>query len=314
MNILITGGMVNTNPNYNAPINIENITECSLISGKSGVCSSEKSLEVMKSISGVNSSNPADIVAGAKKVLNCDSEKCILSKPEFQNKRGVNETQTELFTNFKIKGPTDVKLLSNKDIDKILEQFRVKFPFFYHCEFAMSDWDKYNSQLKSVSLVDIYAKNFKVFGFVWNTDLHTGGGIHWIATVVDFRDSNRITMEFYNSSGNPPCMSMMSWFEKEKCKLEDYLMTNKINTVVEYIKVTSIRHQDTRTECGVYALYYIYCRLAGVPYDHFCKNIVHDFAMFKFRHMIFEDPAAVFKPGDVFEIKKYLEEVKTKWE
>jgi hypothetical protein len=53
------------------------------------------------------------------------------------------------------------------------------------------------------------------------------------------------------------------------------------------VAVTRVDHQQSQTECGLYALFYIRRRLEGTPYSFFFEQLVPDAAMTKFREHIF---------------------------
>ena len=53
------------------------------------------------------------------------------------------------------------------------------------------------------------------------------------------------------------------------------------------IPLTDVRHQDSQTECGLYALYFIRRRLEGAPLAEFRGTRIPDSAMVKFRTHVF---------------------------
>ena len=57
------------------------------------------------------------------------------------------------------------------------------------------------------------------------------------------------------------------------------------------VPVTDMDHQESQTECGLYALYYIRRRLEGVPYAFFFEQLVPDAAMTAFRAHVFRAAA-----------------------
>lgn len=56
---------------------------------------------------------------------------------------------------------------------------------------------------------------------------------------------------------------------------------------VEAVPLTDVRHQNSRTECGVYTLYFIRSRLEGRPYSEFRSGRIPDEAMTEFRRHVF---------------------------
>jgi hypothetical protein len=55
----------------------------------------------------------------------------------------------------------------------------------------------------------------------------------------------------------------------------------------EPIAVTDVDHQESQTECGLYALYYIRRRLDGTPFSFFFEKLIRDAAMTAFRTHVF---------------------------
>lgn len=240
------------------------------------------------------------VVEKIEKVLKCDSESCVLVNPDF-NKFVENETGSnniikyELHKNFKTKGPRDnTNLLSNYNIDDTLVRWAREFKDFYPCPFSMIDFKTVVNDFCTINLADVISGKasyvdpidgvqkgpFKTYGCVLNTDVSTGRGKHWVCVFVDCR-SNLWTVEYFNSSGNPPHADVREWMEVQRSNLL------KIHNNVETITVTNIVHQKSNTECGMYVLYYIRSRLDGISYKHFLTKRIEDADVTKFRKHVF---------------------------
>jgi hypothetical protein len=216
---------------------------------------------------------------------------------------------------FKPSGPTDTKLFSNVNIDNVLKHFELAFPFFYHIDFLMNDWEKAPSDHPIHDLVadkkemcKLYKKDSNTFGgesiksidelvnkvkneqktcygCVFNIDFYSGPGTHWVAMFIDLRDRENATIEYFNSSGNKPPANFAKLMKLLKERLEVCLPN--------YIKiepVTDKEVQKSETECGPYSVFYIYERLKGTPYKHFNGldyDRVKDKSVTMFRKYIF---------------------------
>jgi hypothetical protein len=247
-----------------------------------------------------------EVVDIAAKKLGCSSESCIIIHPVFKqfvvSNRilSKNDLDRELRVRFKPHGPRDsTALLNNNHIDETLYQWSIKFHFFYPCPFAMMDFAKTKEPLEVISMSDVYLgkevfwmggmmrrmiEPARCFGCVLNTDVSTGKGKHWVAIFVDMRMTNGMcTIEYFNSTGNPPPKPVITWMKKTKTDLTKIFDENKIM----YFPVSDIEHQTSKTECGLYALFYIRNRLDGVSYKFFQENTIPDDAMTKFRKHIF---------------------------
>jgi hypothetical protein len=127
-----------------------------------------------------------------------------------------------------------------------------------------------------------FKNTYKTAGCIINSDNYQGSGKHWMALFVDTR-SSPMTVEFFNSSGNYPVKQWSDWMHKTK---DDLAPKGK----VKIVNVAGLQHQRSKTECGVYSLYYIWSRLNGISPEAFQKIKVDDELMFEFRQHLFSDP------------------------
>jgi hypothetical protein len=222
-------------------------------------------------------------------ILGCNgSESCILQKKEFVNfakKHGITESKIkeELETRFKPEGPRDsLSLIDNYNIADVQGQWMREYPKFYAFEFAMIDFDETNHPLYTTNITTlITGDKYNCFGCVLNTDFSSGRGKHWICVFVDCRSIDW-TIEFYNSTGRPPARSILRWMEKTYKDLKEYSGLEPQRVIV-----TTVKHQQKNTECGVYALYYIRKRLEGESYTYFMKDRISDDEVSQFRLYLF---------------------------
>lgn len=277
------------------------VTECALdVSGS--VCSTKNTLKAMKNhlhdknIKSMDTDK--DIVDSIKKDLKCDTEECVLKNPHFVKDYMKNDIKESL-GRIKPDGPSDsTNLLNNINIDEVLKRLTLKHKDLYHMDFQMIDfagekdssgWIIKNGQkitpteLGKIDMAtDVTAKNYKTFCVVMNTDVRTGGGIHWFSLFCDFR-TNPITIEYFNSSGNKPVKQIQDWL----IKTEENLRASGHNAKVVILSGL-IHQQDSETECGLYSLYYIWNRLNGIPPQNFQNKRIPDSMMYKFRKHCFK--------------------------
>lgn len=256
------------------------------------------------------SANSAEAAAVrvAAAVLGCDSESCVVSHPSLRafvverKLMAATALDLELDLRYKEGGPRDsLGLLSNFDIDGTLRRWARVFPELYPCPFAMMDFDRNGDHFGVVSMRDMLDGNvsadlgpgigrvrrkFSCFGCVVNTDTSSGPGKHWVAVFVDCRGGpgDTWTVEYFNSAGNPPPKPMVKWMERTRELLERY---RNNSGPVESVSVTDMDHQESQTECGLYALFYIRRRIEGVPYTFFLEQLIPDDAMTTFRTHVF---------------------------
>jgi len=284
--------------------------------GDGVVCSTPKVVRDIKQYvvsvgvagSGGSGGGGGNDVDAAKKILACTTEACVVAHPHFKHfvakkegPKGVRRLELELAARFKPPGPRDTtKLLSNFDIDGVLQQWAAStFPRFYNFDFNMMDFERTKSSLARTNVADIVEgrvaqdlgafgrvrRKCDVFACVLNTDVSTGGGKHWVAVLGDCRGKSPgtpWTVEYFNSAGNPPPAPVARWMERAAGELAG-LAPGPVKTVA----LTSVRHQKSQSECGLYVLYYIRRRLEGAPYSDFARALIPDGAMTEFRKHVF---------------------------
>lgn len=255
------------------------------------------------------------ILQAAASKLNCDDERCIIKSSEFSRVAGKDIAKHELETNFKIEGPTDTSLLNNYNIDKTLQQWAKKFSDnvnkFYAYNFNMKDFKRQNDTLATVKIQDLYANGFRTLACVINSDVYSGRGKHWMALFGDMRGT-KWSVEFFNSSGNEPVKEFADWLIDTKEAMDEIISKHNIGATAEIIKCTGLEHQKSKTECGVYSLYYIWARLNGIPAQYFKENEIKDILCFELRQHLFHDRAR--KPVSKFDFNQFKGSANVQWE
>ena len=259
---------------------------------------------------------PSEIVRAAAGVLGCTTESCILAHPAFREfvaahaadgpgAPKVEAVEADLRTRFKPAGPRDsTQLLSNYDIDAVLQQWAATaFPRFFNYAFSMIDFEETGGPLaradvagilqgretQSLGPVGPVRRVCDTFACVLNTDVSTGRGKHWVSVFGDCRGGHW-TVEYFNSAGNPPPKEVTRWLEATTARLVSHRAANPAvhgAGPVTPVVLTDVRHQNSSTECGNYALYYIRRRLEGAPPSTFQTDHIPDDAMIEFRKHLF---------------------------
>jgi hypothetical protein len=218
------------------------------------------------------------------------------------------ELDSNITKQFKPKGPRDsVQLLNNINIDSVLQGWAAKFTDFHNIPFSMMDFENEGGALARVDAAGVLEGKEKqslgpaggivrrpctTFACVLNTDVTSGKGKHWVAVFGDCRDPVDWSIEYFNSAGNPPPTPVTRWMEKTATRLRGFRADNLDrygDGDVTTVPLTDVRHQDSKTECGLYALYYIRRRLEGAPFSEFRGSRIPDEAMTQFRSHVFRD-------------------------
>ena len=168
--------------------------------------------------------------------------------------------------------------LSSADIDKLENQYAKVFSEYKYLGCIPMDFDKQSSlgtclvdSLCSLNIGDIYKDGYKSIGIVFNTDVSTGPGQHWIAVFCDISpDLEYPRMTYFDSYAHAPEPEIKRLMARWKQQW-DALKIHKKGMALSYNKT---RHQYQDSECGMYCLYFHYCCLMGLPMG---KRVPDDF-------------------------------------
>lgn len=219
-----------------------------------------------------NGKNKDKLVKKVKKILSCDSELdfCVLKKED--------EFYEILKNDFKPKGPIDNKeWLSSLDIVKVMNHYENKhsdfeflgpFPIDFH--FLYKDF--MNLNIKKL------LRDKKKLGIVFNTDVSSGPGEHWISLYLDLKDK---TICFFDSVGEEPPKEIKKLLQqlKNECK-------KKYNTKMIVI-INNKQFQFDNSSCGIWSLWHIISRLNNKSCDYIYKSSAKDKLMYKKRKEYF---------------------------
>jgi hypothetical protein len=182
---------------------------------------------------------------------------CITS--EFMKKENAPESWT---TNPK-------EWLSSVDIDKIEKQFAKLFTGYKYLGTIPIDFDKKSEtgtcivdSLCAINLDALQKKGFTRIGIVFNTDVSTGPGQHWVAVYCDIRpelEYPRFT--YFDSYAEQPESEIQKLMYRWK---EEWDLKHPEKMVLTYNKT---RHQYQDSECGMYSLIFHYYCLNEIPMD-----------------------------------------------
>lgn len=241
-----------------------------------------------------NVSDAAKVVEMVKKILGVSTESAIWEHPAMRDFVGEDEAKTILEEKYKPSGPAEsVEWLNNRNIDSTLRQwsensvelFGKKFCYF-PCQ--MIDFEKVKSELCHLNIVDLVKEGCASFGVVLNTDTSDGRGKHWFGVYGDLdhagTQKDPYSLEYFNSSGNPPMDQLSEWMEKTCHRL---LRDN--GKYCEPHRCVFKRLQHSNTECGMWSLLYIRSRLEGHEPQWFYTVNADDNDMIKMRKLLFRN-------------------------
>ena len=159
--------------------------------------------------------------------------------------------------------------LSSVDIDAVEKQFAALFSDYYYVGTVPIDFGKKSEtgacivdSLCSLNIEGLYNKGYRRIGIVFNTDVSTGPGQHWIALYCDIRPElvfPRVT--FFDSYAERPSKEVVNLMKRWKISWD----ATKIHSKPMATTYNKTRHQYDNSECGMYCLYFHYCCLLGIP-------------------------------------------------
>ena len=248
----------------------------------------------------------------AKKILKCDTESCVLTNREFlslvtnENMVSVKDIKEVLDKFFKPPGDTSNNPQtgsSSTSIAHVLKHWSTLFkdfcpiiPILQNVNIIVDIRDLPTKEMMGsfnlIKSIELHPQ-FKRYGFVLNNQIDNIEMGHAVVLFIDItehpEDGGAWTIEFYNSHGTTPEKYIAQWMTKTANLLKIYRQDKYGNDNVKSIVVSNIVTQGNSYECALHSLFYIKCRLEGVPYQFFRKNIAPSDAMIQFRKHVFRD-------------------------
>jgi hypothetical protein len=167
------------------------------------------------------------------------------------------------------KNPTE--WLSSIDIQAVEKEFMNVFSKYHFIGCVPIDFDKKSntgkcivSALCSMNIKSLYDKGYDKIGIVFNTDVSTGPGQHWIALFVDLDplfEYPRIT--YFDSYSHTPEKEIQVLMTRWKEQWD----ATKIHSKPMQLTYNATRHQYENSECGMYCVYFHLACIIGIPMD-----------------------------------------------
>jgi hypothetical protein len=161
--------------------------------------------------------------------------------------------------------------LSSVDIEQLEKRYMKLFANYYFAGAFPIDFDKKSktgaclvSSLCSMDIQGLYKKGYTQIGIIFNTDVSTGPGQHWIALFCDIRpelEFPRIT--YFDSYGRRPEKQIVVLMKRWKQSWD----STKIHSKPMVMSFSKMKHQYQDSECGMYCLYFHYCCLMNISMD-----------------------------------------------
>ena len=257
-------------------------------------CYKPKMLYKMKSIWNTRHPNMAIESNNLKEIWNslghymknsCKNESCWIKNNLFKN----NFTNQEMKNIFAPKQPKEWKKnpnewLSSIEILELMKQYEDAYKCFQFIGPTPIDFDEHLAygecvweDLCKFDLKDKINKGVNKVGIIFNLDPHDKPGSHWTCMFINFKLKKIYYFDSYGDDLTPKRVKTLAKRiqkqSKEIGKEYDFIINNK-------------RHQYTRSECGMYCLYFIIQMIKDVPFSRFNKKVT-DKHMRKLRNVYF---------------------------
>jgi len=218
-----------------------------------------------------NKKNKKRFVKEIQKKLNCKKhlDFCVLEKE--------NEFYQEIKTTMRPRAPKgQYEWLSTIDIRDVMEQYEKKYKDFNFIGPYPMDFEMIYKELAHINLKQLCKKEKKI-GIIFNTDVSTGPGEHWVSMFLDLKDR---TICYFDSVGDKPPKPVQRLIKK-------IVAQSKIMKCPLKVVVNKRQFQYEDSECGVYSLWFLISRLRGDSCDYLFKNTISDAKMNKNRKKFF---------------------------
>ena len=191
----------------------------------------------------------------------CGNDEYCWKKQAFIKK--LKDTEIEMFT-FKPDYPKEwiqnrYTWLNTYDIYYVMKQYEKANSDFIFLGPVPSDCPvSIHCELSKLDLMKLKKQGIYKIGIIYNLDLSSGPGTHWVAMYIDNKNNE---INYYDSYGS----KSRALIEKFVGNLIKQYNENKMNHIVIY---NDKRHQYGSSECGVYSMNFILERLHGTTmYD-----------------------------------------------
>jgi len=168
--------------------------------------------------------------------------------------------------------------LDSNDIRYVMEQYQEARPEFmflgpFPIDFASPDPQQKDSclieEMCELNVDREEARGKKYIGIVFNLDPHDKDGSHWVAAFIDIVKNKCYYFDSYGMRPPNQIYRFMQWLTIQEPTME--------------LARNGARFQRSKSECGMFCMYFIASMLYGMEYKPFCVGRPPDSLMFKMR-------------------------------
>ena len=213
--------------------------------------------------------------------LVCKKDEYCWKKQDFIKK--IKDIDIEMYT-FKPEYPKtwvkdDHTWLNTYDIYYVMKQYEKANDDFVFLGPIPSDCPtKIQCELSKLDLITMKKKNINKIGIIYNLDVSSGPGTHWVGMYIDNKNNE---INYYDSYGGRPTPLINKFI----ISLVDKYNLNKYSP---YIIYNDKRHQYGGSECGMYSMNFILERLHGSSMYEISQMDIPDKKMTYLRKLLYK--------------------------
>jgi len=213
--------------------------------------------------------------------LICKKDEYCWKKQDFVKK--LKDMDIEMYT-FKPEYPKEWFInentwLNTYDIYYVMKQYeKANDDFVFLGPIPADCPTKIQCELSKLDLITMKKNNINKIGIIYNHDVSTGPGTHWVGMYID-NINNEIN--YYDSYGSKPTPLIHKFIYS---LVDKYNLNNYSPTVIYNDK----RHQYGGSECGMYSMNFILERLHGKSMYEISKMNLPDKEMTYLRKLLYK--------------------------
>ena len=159
-----------------------------------------------------------------------------------------------------------------------MKQYEKKFDDFNFLGVVPSDCPtKIHCELSNIDLGGLKKNKVNKIGMIYNLDVSSGPGTHWVAVYIDNKNNE---INYFDSYGSEPIKLIHDFILSLVRKYRKL----GINPAVIY---NDKRHQYGGSECGMYSINFLLERLHGVDMYDIYKRKISDKKMNDLRTLVY---------------------------
>ena len=212
----------------------------------------------------------------------CKKDEYCWKKQEFVKK--IKDPEIQLYT-FKPEYPKEWlkgyknMWLSTYDIYYVMKQFEKAHDDFVFLGPIPADCPiKIQCELSKLDIKKMKDNKIHKIGIVYNLDVHTSSGSHWVAIYIDNKNNE---INYFDSYGGIPTPLIRKFIER----ISDQYEKNNITPIVIF---NDKRYQYKKSECGMYSMNFILERLNGKTMYDIYKMKIPDDHMISLRNILYK--------------------------